>query len=325
MLTAHDTLEEKIKGFEAGADDFLVKPFQPAELQARIKVLARRSIPALPAGSPELKSKVISVFSLKGGVGVSTVATNLAVALNEIWKKPVALIDLAFVNGQSALMLNIPLRNTWSDLAKLPADELDGDLVQKAMLVHDCGLHILASPRYVGDAAMITREHVERVLDSISTRYEYLVLDLPHDLNVTTLAGISTTEEFLLLMAPELASVKTMAGLLEVFDRFELPRDQMHIVLNWIFKNKGLARKSIESALKQPVEFVIPYVSETFVSATNLGVPPSLGSASEPVRVLFEDLAWFLSKSEDKEKEPSSPTETLRRVIKRKVASSKAK
>ena len=174
---------------------------------------------------------------------------------------------------------------------------------------------------YIGDAALITREHVEKVLDSISTRYEYLVLDLPHDLNNTTLAGISSTEEFLLLMAPELASVKTMAGLLEVFDRFELSREQMHIVMNWIFKNKGLARSSIESALKQRIEFVIPYVSDAFISATNLGIPPALGSISDPIRVLFEDLAWFFSKAEDKVKKPSAPTETLRRVLKRKAAS----
>jgi pilus assembly protein CpaE len=318
MLTAHDTLDEKIRGFEAGADDFLVKPFQPAELNARIKVLTRRSTPALPTGEKPLQSKVISVFSLKGGVGVSTIATNLAVALNEIWKKPVALIDLAFVNGQSALMLNLPLRHTWSDLAKLPSNELDGDLVQETMLTHENGLRVLASPRNVGDAEMITREHVERVLEAISTRFEYLVLDLPHDFSGTTLAGISTTNEFILPLAPELASVKTMVGLLEVFNRFELPKDNMHILLNWTFKTKGLAKNNIESALKQPIGIVIPFVSEAFITATNLGIPSALGPTNDPIRVLFEDMAWNMSKQEEKEKKQNAPTDTLQRIIKRK-------
>ena len=325
MLTAHDTLDEKIKGFEAGADDFLVKPFQPAELNARIKVLTRRSIPALPAGDNTLQSKVISVFSLKGGVGVSTIATNLAVALNEMWKKPVALIDLAFVNGQSALMLNLPLRHTWSDLAKLPPDEMDGDLVQEAMLTHEGGLRILASPRNIGETEMIKREHVERVLESIMNRFEYLVLDLPHDFSETTLAGISATNEFILPLAPELASVKTMVGLLEVLNHFELPKEHMHILLNWIFKTKGLARNSIESALKQPIEFVIPFASEAFITSINLGVPSAFGLFNDPIRILFEDLAWSISKEDEKEKKPKSLTGTLQRVVKRKLGIAKTK
>jgi pilus assembly protein CpaE len=222
-------------------------------------------------------------------------------------------------------MLNIPLRNTWSDLAKLPADELDGDLAQEAMLTHDCGLHVLASPRNISDVDMISREHVERVLESVISRYEYLVLDLPHDFYGTTLAGISATTDFILPLAPELASVKTMVGLLEVFNHFELPKERMHILLNWIFKNKGLSRTSIETAIKQPIEFVVPFTSEAFISAINLGVPPALGADNDPIRVLFEDMAWELSKLEDKEETPVSPTETLLRIIKRKAGSSKNK
>lgn len=106
MLTAQDSLEERINGLEAGADDYMCKPFEAAELQARVKALLRRVAPTSP--EPEAagrQGKVIATFSLRGGIGVSTVAANLAVGLAQL-------------SGQSALMLNLPLRNSWADLGR---------------------------------------------------------------------------------------------------------------------------------------------------------------------------------------------------------------
>ncbi len=46
MLTARDAVEDRVQGLDSGADDYLVKPFAPAELLARIRALLRRSEPA---------------------------------------------------------------------------------------------------------------------------------------------------------------------------------------------------------------------------------------------------------------------------------------
>ena len=139
ILTALSALNERLKAFEAGADDFMVKPFQPLELTARVKVLLRRVVPQI-RNDVNAEGKVIAVFSLRGGVGVSTLAANLAIGFAQIWSQPVALVDLALVNGMSALMLDLSLRNSWSDLATIPHDEMDLDVINKVLLKHDSGV-----------------------------------------------------------------------------------------------------------------------------------------------------------------------------------------
>jgi len=316
MLTAHDSLEEKIKGFEAGADEYITKPFQPAELQARVKVLLRRVAVARPE-KVQKTSKVIAVFSLRGGVGVSTFATNLAVGLSQLWKEPVALVDMVLTMGQSALMLNLPLRNTWGDLAKIPSEELESDLLQSVLLNHDSGVSVLAAPRTYVEGETVTPAIATRVLELLRGNFPYVVLDLPHDFRETTLAGLDAADEIIVLIAPELASVRAVVGALEVFDELGYGREKIRIVMNWTFERKGLARKDIENVMKHPIQYVVPFVPDGFVSAINLGIPPVLGEPEAPVGALFEDFAFALSKPEDKETPSASPSPAYQRVLER--------
>ncbi len=319
MLTAHDSLEEKMKGYEVGADDYVIKPFQPAELVARMKVLLRRATTgqlALPTGS----ASVTAVFSLRGGVGVSTVATNLAGGYCKIWGKSTVLVDLCFYGGQSALMLNIPLRNTWSDLAKLPVDEIDADLVQKVLLTHSSGLYVLAAPRKVEEGDLITPELVVKTIELLRTRFQYIVIDLPHDLSGTTLAALDQANDILTVFAPELASVRDTAETLDVFTRLEYVPDHIRLISNWIFEKHGLPRKDIETALRKQIQLVIPFASETFVSAINFGIPPVLDPNRGPITEFFEDFSYFMSSEEDREKKPANPTDTWLQIKERQQA-----
>jgi pilus assembly protein CpaE len=317
MLTAHDTLEEKVRGFEVGADDYMTKPFQPAELQARIKGLLRRSAIQTVAEGPTIEGKVISVFSLRGGVGVSSVACNMAVGLSQIWEKSVALVDMTFTMGQSALMLNMALRNTWTDLAKVNIAEVDTDLINNVMLQHATGVSVLAAPRYSVDAELISPAIVERVLGILKKRYPYIILDLPHDFSETTLMGVDQSDELMLVLAPELASVRATVGALETLAQLKFPIENVHVILNWVFEKRGLARKDIEKVLKHPVQLVVPFASETFVSSINLGIPAVLNAPTSPIGMLFEDLAFAFSTDNDRNTTPKTPSAAWMRVNER--------
>jgi pilus assembly protein CpaE len=315
ILTALSGVEDKIKAFDSGADDFLAKPFESQELRARVKVLLRRfSERESVQTNEEVSGKVIAVFSLRGGIGVSMLSSNLAASLSQIWGTPTALVDLAFMNGQSALLLNLPLRNSWVDLARSPANEMDFDLLNSVLLQHDAGVRVLASPRRPQEAEIITPEHIQRAIGLLRTHYHYIVLDLPHDFSETTLAGLDMADQILLMLSPETASVRCAANALETFGQLHYPIDHTALILNWPFKGKGLPRTGIEEALKKEIDVVIPYAGEAVVTSILYGKPSVLQTPLDPLGAFLEDLAYLYSKEDHKQNLPENTGEGLRRV-----------
>ncbi|MBI5962948.1 MAG: response regulator [Chloroflexi bacterium] len=317
ILTALSGVDDKIKAFDSGADDFLAKPFEPPELRARIKVLLRRVSESETVQSDIVAGKVIAVFSLRGGAGVSMLSSNLAASLSQIWGNPAVLVDLAFMNGQSALLMDLPLRNTWADVGRSPANEIDIDLINSVLLRHGAGVHVLASPRRPEDAEGITAEHVNRTIGLLRTFYHYIVLDLPHDFSETTLTGLDNADQILLMLAPETASVRCAANAMETFAQLNYPPERTTLILNWPFKGKGLPRAGIESALKKQIDVVIPYAGEAVVASIMYGKPSALQTPLDPLGAFLEDLAYLYSKEDHKQNPPENAGEGLKRVKER--------
>lgn len=315
MLTAQESVEEKVRGFEAGADDYMTKPFQPQELQARVKVLLRRALTTQNAAA-QRAGKLIGVFSLRGGVGVSMLSANLASGLAQLWNCPTVLVDLSLMAGHSALMLNLAQRNTWADLTRMSVEEIDGDLINDLLLPHGSGAFLLAAPRQPADSELVTGERVTRVLTLLRERYLYVVLDLPHDFRETTLAGLDLADDVLALMSPDLASVLSTASALDIFASLHYPRDIIKLVLNQTFERNALSARVIQDALKMNFGLVIPHAEEV-VHSINTGKPVVLSAATSPVGIVLEDLAFRLSSEEHRRAQPEHPTLAWQRVIRR--------
>lgn len=316
MLTARDTPEAKIQGFEVGADQYVSKPFNPAELRARVHGLLQRSA-VVTSEIPKPAGKVIAVFSLRGGVGVSTLAVNLAVGLGQIWATPTALIDMVLTAGHAGLMLGLPRKRTWTGLAEIAAEDIDTKMMGNVMTPHPSGIDVLIAPEHPEQGGLITADKVSQVIATLSNHYQYLVLDLPHDFHDITLACLDAAQEILVLMAPELGSLLSMAAALEAFQAMDYPPAKIRVVLNRIFEQRSMVAENIEKALKRSVDLEIPFTPNTFIPAIGKGIPPILSSPNAYIGTLLEDYAFSLSKEEHKRQHPQNPTKAWQRVVQR--------
>ena len=320
VLTAQGGLQDKLKSFEAGADDHLTKPFEAAELLARVTVLLKRAAPA-PESKPEVPAGetacMIAVHSLRGGTGCSTLAVNLSMALSALWKTPTILLDLTMTAGQVALMLNMTLRRTWADMENLNASDLDMNVLSSIVGKHESGLHFIAAPTFPSDSEKLSGETLGAALKFIKTQYDYVVADLPHDFSEPAIHALDVADIVLMIVSPDMASIRAAIAAMDTYQKLGYPRDKIKLVLSAIFPHSSLTREKIEAALKMQTFATIPYVKDVFVDAINLGQPPVYYKPDLPISGLLEDFAFHMSKDAQKKSKPEIPTEAWKRVYKR--------
>lgn len=316
FMTAQGEIDDKVRAFEAGADDYVVKPVNMAELTARIKALLTRVRATAPAAPPPPKGLIFCPFSLRGGVGVSSLAVNLAVSLAQLWQVEVPLVDMALEAGQAALFLDLRPKSTWADLAGCALEELDLSLLQSCLTPHPSQVRVLAAPPEPQAADAITAPLVTKVLGLLRDNYPFVALDMPSHFSPATLVALDLADHVLLMLAPEIASVQAATKALDVFSLLGYPAERVIPVLNALFPGEGLLRKDIEAALGISIRAGIPYAKGLLVTAINKGIPIVLGAPTSPTAMVIQQMAYHLSPPERQKTPPAQPSEMWQRVRK---------
>ncbi len=318
VLTAQSGLQDKLQAFESGADDYLSKPFEPAELVARVSALLRR-VEMLPPAAPQeagQTAQMIAVHSLRGGTGASTLAVNLALSLSNLWGRTI-LLDLTMTAGQVALMLNMNLRRTWVDISRFKAGEVDTDSLQSVISHHESGLSFIAAPTFPDEGESLRGDNLSTVLSLLKNQYEYIIADLPHDFSEVALAALDAADLILMVGTPDMASIRATAAALDSYTKLGYSREKIKPLLNAIFPRSSLSKEKIEAAMGMDFVASVPHVPDLVVEAINLGRPLVHEKPQEPISALIEDFAFFLSKKDHKKTKPETPTEAWNRVYKR--------
>jgi pilus assembly protein CpaE len=216
-------------------------------------------------------SKVITLFSPKGGVGKTVLATNMAAMYAKRLKKRTLLIDLDLQFGDASIMLGADPRATILDLVMSHGD-LDADKLAGFVTHHESGLHLLPAPLRPEDADLVTEDRLSSVLAAAKQSYDIILLDTAPNFTSTVLTALDRTDELLVIASLEATSLKSVKVCLQTLEMLHFPLEKCHVVLNRADTKVGLKKEQVEGALGKSIRFGIPS-NKAVPTAINRGVP----------------------------------------------------
>lgn len=297
IVSSKDEVAAKVAGFEAGADDYLVKPFEPEELKYRIKNLLTRTRPQLEKkNAGRTPGKTVVFFGSKGGVGKTSIALNLAVALQKksVGKK-IALVDADYGFGDIAARLNLATTRSVLDLVR-NVDQIDPELVNQVMVSHSSGLRVLLNPVHPAEAEFITPEHVKKIMGMVTCLYDIIVIDCQSTYEERTLAILDRADMLMLVVTPEIGPVKNASQFLELAEDLGISSEKIYIILNRFNSNVGIEPEEIERTYKRKIAFNLSSAGRTITLSSNQGTPLVLAQPTHPFSQQIFQLAEGLTK-----------------------------
>lgn len=285
ILVGEPEPEFVLLAMRAGIRDIL----SPASDPAQIRVLLERACQSYasrtratavqqPDNNP--KGLVIGVFSPKGGVGKTTIATNIAIGLGQVAPMGVVIVDLDLQFGDVASGLYLNPEHTVTDAVSASASQ--DSLVLKAFLtVHPSSIYALCAPRTPVEADDITPQQVSRLIEQLAEQFQYVVVDTAPGLPEVGLAAMEQCTDVVWVSAMDVPSIRGLRSGLEILRRLDLLPETRHVVLNMADSKSGLSVQDVEATIGAPVDVSIPR-SKAVAYSTNRGIPVLQDGRKDP-------------------------------------------
>lgn len=280
----------------AGARDVLLRSSSPTELHDALmqahsadvnRIAAGGHDPTAPTGS------IVTLFGVKGGVGKTTLATNVAVALAQETSASVALVDLDVPFGDVAVMLDIqPEQDILDALDESVLDDLER--LQKLLVRAPQGIQVLAAPLAPDDAGTLDSRRVGRLLSRLAALYQFVLVDTPVGLTELTAAALDAAEVAMLVTTPEVTALRRTHACLRLLQGLEFPTNRLQLLLNRELSKTGISATQAAEVLGHPITWRIANDYAAMQGAA-LGQPVVLRSPktrlARDIRVIAQQLA----------------------------------
>ncbi len=299
MISVEGDKEYFRKAMQAGARDYLMKPFTTDDLLNAVRRASSET--PIPDEPSPCESAVVTVFSTKGGVGKSTVATNLAVSMARGSQAEVAVVDLDLEFGCQATMFGARPRSSIVDLCQTTS-EITRDSVERAMVKvgNSPNLRVLPAPPLPEQSALVDgdarrvagRDYVGEIIDVLKMGFRYIVIDTPSSFREATLSAIDRSDCVLLVVTPDIPALQNTAKCLDTLvERLQFPKDKIKLVLNRSGGSAAIPPEDVVRSLDFPVTFHIPSDGQTAVWAANCGQPFTCRRSKAPISSCIASMA----------------------------------
>jgi pilus assembly protein CpaE len=269
----------------------------------RIRISAEREKKNVLTSSDELqvkkRSRIITVYSPKGGAGVSTITANLALSLASTDHK-ILIVDGDFLFGDMGVLLNQLSNHSIKDLVRVKGD-LEIDVIKD--VINHGEVDLLAAPPDAESSIEITGPFFEEIIKKVSQLdYDILLINTSSHLTDTTIVALELAETILLVGTQEIATIRAARMFLDLLGALSIPHEKISLVINRFQNGSVLALEKFNEFLKLDVFHSIPLDYETVIVANNVGIPFVINHKDLPISREVESLANKLSKSKKQNK-----------------------
>jgi pilus assembly protein CpaE len=278
-----------LKAMRAGASEFLSRPVTGTDLSAAMKKMTTR-IQQETAVAGQL-GEIVTVFSNKGGVGTTTIATNLAVSLAKETGEQVVIADLDLQLGDVTMFLNMKPRYTIVDVVSR-GPGLDPSSVHSALAKHESGIYVLGEPAKPEDADTISPDQVGQVLSHLRQMFKYVIVDATHSFEDRTIEVLDVSDTILVVVLLDLPNIRNVQRCLDIFNRLPgYSEGKVKLVVNRYMPDLQIGIPQVERTLKSEVYWKIPNDYASVMNSINSGTPLTSIDGLSPVSASIRDLA----------------------------------